>query len=136
MMIKRTILNLPGRNSMSVFKHAISVWLSRNSKIWWIALYNLWMAASFDGITKSKAIKIQFRWNNLKNVEMFYNNINIEIEFLLSIGNPYCADIMTKSSAQLSSKSRFWSLKMTNVSIIKRMWIFIKKIYMSTNHLH
>lgn len=65
------------------------------------------MAASFDGITKSKAIKIQFRQNNLKNVEILYDNINIEIEFLLSIGNPYCADIMTKSSAQLSSNSRF-----------------------------
>lgn len=44
----------PGRNNINVFRHAISVWFRRNSKIWWIALYNLWTARSFEGIVKSK----------------------------------------------------------------------------------
>lgn len=100
--------HLPGRNRMSVFRHAISVWFNRNSKIWWMALYNLWIAISFDGIAKSetKSLKSNQRPMSWRHYEIWKERK----ERLLSMGNPYCADIMMNNSAQLSSSKRFWSL--------------------------
>lgn len=55
---------IPGRKSVNVFKHAISVWLKRNNRIWWMALYNLWMDISFEDIIKSKIDNRKKKINN------------------------------------------------------------------------
>lgn len=48
-------INLPGRKSVRVFKHAVSVCVNRNKRIWWIARCNFRVVCvSFDVISKSK----------------------------------------------------------------------------------